>query len=87
MVWKSEPLVCLSGLYLAVGFASGAVQVLEPCTLQQEGDESFQNTQDCITHLTFSHDSSYLATAVSVLIIFTCFLHFISVFLNEIHKT
>ncbi|XP_072520842.1 cilia- and flagella-associated protein 251 [Salminus brasiliensis] len=51
------------GFYLAVGFASGAVQILDACTLQQEREESFQYSQDCITHLTFSHDSSYLATA------------------------
>ncbi|KAL6465789.1 hypothetical protein MHYP_G00259220 [Metynnis hypsauchen] len=50
------------GFYLAVGFASGAVQILDPCTLQQ-GEESFHYSQDCITHLTFSHDSFFLATA------------------------
>ncbi|KAI4889394.1 hypothetical protein NFI96_034080 [Prochilodus magdalenae] len=51
------------GFYLAVGFASGAVKVLDACTLQQEGEESFHYSQNCITHITFSHDSSFLATA------------------------
>ncbi|KAG9261402.1 cilia- and flagella-associated protein 251 [Astyanax mexicanus] len=53
------------GFYLALGFASGTVQILDACTLQQEQEESFQYSLECITHLTFSHDSSYLATADS----------------------
>ncbi|XP_035382412.1 cilia- and flagella-associated protein 251 [Electrophorus electricus] len=51
------------GFYLAVGFVSGAVKILDTYTLQQEEQESIQYSQDCITHLTFSHDSTLLATA------------------------
>lgn len=59
-------LLCWSGFYLAVGFVDGVVKVLDPCTLEEEGEGSFKYSHDCITHLAFSHDSSYLAAAVSV---------------------
>ncbi|MCI4392496.1 hypothetical protein PGIGA_G00146660 [Pangasianodon gigas] len=51
------------GFYLAVGFVSGVVKVLDPCTLEEEREGSFKYSHDCITHLAFSHDSSYLAAA------------------------
>ncbi|KAM6954427.1 cilia- and flagella-associated protein 251 [Aplochiton taeniatus] len=51
------------GFYLAVGFASGAVHVLDACTLQSNSEECFRYSRDCITHITFSSDSNYLATA------------------------
>uniref|UniRef100_A0A672KP15 Cilia- and flagella-associated protein 251 n=1 Tax=Sinocyclocheilus grahami TaxID=75366 RepID=A0A672KP15_SINGR len=53
------------GFYLAVGFASGALQIVDACTLQSDGKEGLHYSQDSITHLTFSQDSSYLAAAVS----------------------
>ncbi|XP_021332247.2 cilia- and flagella-associated protein 251 [Danio rerio] len=51
------------GFYLAVGFASGALQIVDACTLHNDGKECLQFTQDSITHLTFSQDSHYLAAA------------------------
>ncbi|XP_067264342.1 cilia- and flagella-associated protein 251 [Chanodichthys erythropterus] len=51
------------GFYLAVGFASGALQIVDACTLQSDGKECLQYSQDSITHLTFSQDSCYLAAA------------------------
>ncbi|XP_017307755.1 cilia- and flagella-associated protein 251 [Ictalurus punctatus] len=51
------------GFYLAVGFVSGIVKVLDPCTLEEEGEGSFKYSHDCITHLAFSHNSLYLAAA------------------------
>uniref|UniRef100_A0A671RQP4 Cilia- and flagella-associated protein 251 n=1 Tax=Sinocyclocheilus anshuiensis TaxID=1608454 RepID=A0A671RQP4_9TELE len=53
------------GFYLAVGFASGALQIVDACTLQSDGKEGLHYSQDSITHLTFSQDSRYLAAAVS----------------------
>lgn len=50
---------------MAVGFAIGAVHVLDACTLQSEAEERLNYSQDCITHITFSPDSLYLATAVT----------------------
>ncbi|XP_053337260.1 cilia- and flagella-associated protein 251 [Clarias gariepinus] len=51
------------GFYLAVGFVSGVVKVLNSCSLSEEEEGSFNCSYDCITHLSFSHDSSYLAAA------------------------
>uniref|UniRef100_A0A672REM1 Cilia- and flagella-associated protein 251 n=1 Tax=Sinocyclocheilus grahami TaxID=75366 RepID=A0A672REM1_SINGR len=48
--------------YLVVGFASGALQIIDACTLQSDGKKCLQYS---ITHLTFSLDSHYLAAAVS----------------------
>ncbi|KAM4616794.1 cilia- and flagella-associated protein 251 [Polymixia lowei] len=67
-VFKTEKWIqCIAfdpqGFYLAVGFASGAVYVLDACTLQSNAEECFDYSQDCISHITFSLDSLYLATA------------------------
>lgn len=49
---------------LGAGFTNGTLQVLDPITLSEVG-KSFRYSRDAITHISFSHDSSYLATAVS----------------------
>ena len=49
----------------AVGYVNGMVRVLDSITLQDEVSEPFRYARDAITHIEFSHDSKYLATAVS----------------------
>lgn len=52
-----------NGAYLAVGFVNGTVRVLDSITLQDEVQEPFRYARDAITHIEFSHDSKFLATA------------------------
>ena len=47
-----------------VGFTSGAVAVLDAHTLE-DVCQPFRYARDCVTHIAFSHDSQYMATAVS----------------------
>ena len=61
------------GDYLAVGFETGHVEVLDAVTLHVEGSISgeketeacFDYSNDSVKRMVFSHDTSYLACAVS----------------------
>ena len=59
-VCKCPPVCSIAG----VGFTSGLVGVLDTLTLE-DVCEPFRYARDCITHVVFSHDSMYMATAVS----------------------
>ena len=54
-----------------MGCTDGSVRVLDSATLLEEGDDEglalFKYCHDSITHLMFSHNSKYLASAVSTL--------------------
>ncbi|XP_063050835.1 cilia- and flagella-associated protein 251 [Engraulis encrasicolus] len=64
---KDPHIQCLAydpqGVHLAVGFAGGGVCVLHACSLHSEQIEVLPYCTDLITHMAFSHDSTYLATA------------------------
>ncbi|NXL70301.1 CF251 protein, partial [Leptocoma aspasia] len=50
------------GHLLAAGFTNGSVYILDAISLQSICEE-FQFSQGPVTHISFSHDSKYLATA------------------------
>ncbi|NXH46951.1 CF251 protein, partial [Dicaeum eximium] len=50
------------GHFLAAGFTDGSVYILDAISLQSICEE-FQFSQSPVTHISFSHDSKYLATA------------------------
>ncbi|XP_024131482.1 cilia- and flagella-associated protein 251 isoform X1 [Oryzias melastigma] len=52
-----------NGIYLAVGFSSGSVQILNANAIQSDSAESLRCTTDSIHLIAFSSDSQYLATA------------------------
>lgn len=56
---------CFPGYFLAVGFTDGSVHILDAISLQSFCKE-FKFSQGPVTHVSFSHDSEYFATAVSL---------------------
>jgi WD40 repeat protein len=63
---KQQCIQCVAldpkGQYAAVGFTNGSMQVVDGLSLQNECP-LFKHSHDCVTHVAFSHDSQYLATA------------------------
>ncbi|XP_069475694.1 cilia- and flagella-associated protein 251 [Ambystoma mexicanum] len=64
---KGKRLHCLSynpdGSLLAAGFTDGSLCIMDSLTLEDDSPEPLQFARRTVTHLTFSHDSQYLATA------------------------
>lgn len=58
-------LACFSGYFLAAGFTDGSVYILDAISLQSICKE-FKFSRGPVTHISFSHNSEYLATAVSL---------------------
>ncbi|NXV65082.1 CF251 protein, partial [Molothrus ater] len=65
-IFTEAGIQCLSydpeGHLLAAGFTDGSVYILDAISLQSICEE-FQCSQGPVTHISFSHDSKYLATA------------------------
>uniref|UniRef100_A0A2K5EQR4 Cilia- and flagella-associated protein 251 n=1 Tax=Aotus nancymaae TaxID=37293 RepID=A0A2K5EQR4_AOTNA len=54
------------GALLGAGFTEGTVYILDAMSLENESPEPFRYSRTSVTHISFSHDSQYMATAVSV---------------------
>ncbi|ERE75687.1 WD repeat-containing protein 66, partial [Cricetulus griseus] len=53
------------GALLGAGFTEGTVYILDAMSLANESPEPFRYSRTGISHVSFSHDSNYMATAVS----------------------
>ncbi|XP_055861223.1 cilia- and flagella-associated protein 251-like isoform X2 [Biomphalaria glabrata] len=51
------------GFYIALGLTNGIVHLVDAVALLEQLKEPFRYAKDTITHITFSHNSQYLATA------------------------
>uniref|UniRef100_A0A8B9US50 Cilia- and flagella-associated protein 251 n=1 Tax=Anas zonorhyncha TaxID=75864 RepID=A0A8B9US50_9AVES len=65
-IFTEAGIQCLSydpeGCFLAAGFTDGSVYILDAISLQS-CCEAFRFSRGAVTHISFSHDSEYLATA------------------------
>ncbi|NXJ95248.1 CF251 protein, partial [Corythaixoides concolor] len=65
-IFTQAGIQCLSydpkGYFLAAGFTDGSVYILDAISLQSSCNE-FKFSHGPVTHISFSHDSEYLATA------------------------
>ncbi|XP_064391567.1 cilia- and flagella-associated protein 251-like [Halichondria panicea] len=52
-----------SGDIIGVGFSDGGVVLLDALTLHSLQTDPWHYSRDCVSFITFSHDSTYLATA------------------------
>ena len=55
----------ISGALLGAGFTEGTVYILDAMSLESAISEPFRYSRSSVTHISFSHDSQYMATAVS----------------------
>lgn len=64
---KGNNIQCLTfdalGLQLAIGMTNGSVHVLDAISLTDLIEKPFRYARDAVTHIAFSHNSKYLATA------------------------
>ncbi|KAM9055737.1 cilia- and flagella-associated protein 251 isoform 2-T3 [Megaptera novaeangliae] len=51
------------GALLGAGFTEGTVYILDAISLESEIPEPFKYSRTSVTHVSFSHDSQYMATA------------------------
>lgn len=63
-LYNNCSLVCILGSFLAAGFTDGSVYILDSISLENDCKE-FKYSRGPVTQISFSHDSQYLATAVS----------------------
>lgn len=51
------------GTLLGAGFTEGTVYILDAMSLENETSEPFKYSRSSVSHVSFSHDSNYMATA------------------------
>ena len=66
---KTAQITCIqfdpNSNYIAVGFKNGHLQLIDAISLEDVLKAPFTYSKDAITHIEFSHNSSFLATAVT----------------------
>lgn len=62
-----DPWLVAAGALLGAGFTEGTVYILDAMSLENESRKPFKYSRGSVTHISFSHDSQYMATAVSTL--------------------
>lgn len=56
--------------FSAVGCTSGTMYLVDSVTLLNQLSDAYRYAHDAITHIAFSHNSTYFATAVSINFLF-----------------
>lgn len=55
-----------AGSLLAAGFTDGSVDILDSISLEDDCAEPFHDSRAAVIHMSFSHNSQFFATAVSI---------------------
>lgn len=56
--------VIIAFVSVAVGFGSGVIRLVDGLSLEDVTPQPLRYAHDAITHISFSHDGAYLASAV-----------------------
>ncbi|KAI5166293.1 hypothetical protein MUG91_G44n138 [Manis pentadactyla] len=72
------------GALLGAGFTEGTVYILDAMSLENEIPEPFKYSRTNVTHISFSHDSQYMATAIEYNLLKSCKDH---LEVLDIHRT
>lgn len=56
--------IAFASFSVAVGFGSGIIRLVDGLSLEDVAPQPLRYAHDAITHISFSHDGMYLASAV-----------------------
>ncbi len=63
--WSAEMVRLFCNTFAAVGYTNGNVRLVDALSLDDLQGDPFCYSRDAVTHIAFSHDRRYMATAVS----------------------